>query len=57
MAKISDVESDNDGVVRKCEVQYRQRTEDRSYSKKFTSLKRAAQRLIVVTLVNDEDYQ
>ena len=36
MAKISEVESDNDGVVRKCEVQYRQRTEDGSYSKKFT---------------------
>ena len=57
MAKISDVESDNDGVVRKCEVQYRQRTEDGSYSKKFTSLKRAVQRLIVVAPVNDEDYQ
>ena len=54
LGKISKVEGDKNGVVRKCEVQYKPKVDVDNTNKKYVTLKRLVQRLIVIVPANND---
>ena len=54
LGRVSEVEKSKDGHVRNCHVKYKLFDFDSSINKRFTTIRRAVQRLIVILLVEED---
>ena len=54
LGRVSEVEKSKDGYVRNCHVKYKLLNSDSSINKRFTTIRRAVQRLIVILPVEED---